>query len=132
MANVTILNGTSSTVGGAALYTATTNCRIILNFVHATSAGDEITMRWGNSVNYNQVSSTDVHALGRRLAHIYVSNDDTRSDYFCSRRFTKGLLPGSDIVGMTTTMAYPLELYLKSGEIFDLTCDAYSIMIVTE
>jgi hypothetical protein len=33
---------------------------------------------------------------------------------------------------MTTTMAYPLEIYLKSGEIFDMTCGAYSVMAVTE
>lgn len=132
---VTVLNGTSSTVGGAALFTATTNSRLLVNFIHSDGAST-ITMRWGHSVNYNQVSSSDVHALGRKLSQIYISDNDTNSiDGFLVHggyRFTKGFLAEGDAGGMTTTMAYPLELYLKSGEIFDLTCAAYSIMVITE
>ena len=134
MANVTILNGTSSTVGGAALFTATENCRLLISFIH--SASSTITMRWGNSVNYNQVSSSDVHAIGRKLGQIYISNNETNFFFtvplYGGYRFTKGFLAESDYAGLTTTMAYPLELYLKSGEIFDLTCDVYSISVITE
>jgi hypothetical protein len=140
MSTVTVLNGNSSTVGGAALFTATTNSRLLINFIKAKSPGtdDEITMRWGNSVNYNQVSSVDVNSIGRQLAQVYISNNDTWFDffgygYFPSNRLTRGFHACQhDNSGMTTTMAYPLELYLKSGEIFDLTCDQYSIVVITE
>lgn len=132
MANVTVLNGTSSTVGGAALFTATTNTRLLINFIKASSS--TITIRWGHSVNYNQVSSPDMNCIGRDLAQMYISNNDAAGVYteYPSKRLTKGLHAASDTGGMTTTMAYPLEIYLKSGEIFDLTCGAYSIMVVTE
>jgi len=131
MANVTILNGTSSTVGGAALFTAAENSRILINFIKASSS--TITIRWGNSVNYNQVSSPDMNCIGKDLAQMYISNNDVAGSYdeYPSKRLTKGFHGASDIGGMTTTMAYPLELFLKSGEIFDLTCAAYSIMVVT-
>lgn len=132
MANVTVLNGTSSAVGGAALFTATQNSRILINFVKASTS--TITMRWGHSVNYNQVSSDDLASIGRSLAQIYISNNDTAGFYgdYPSKRITRGFHGASDAGGMTTTMTYPLELFLKSGEIFDLTCGAYSISVITE
>ena len=130
MANVTILNGTSSTVGGAAIFTAAANTRLLINFVR--SSGSTITIRWGNSVNYNQVTSSDMQTIGRSLAMVYISKADTRSSYYRSYRLTSGFHAASDAAGMTTTMAYPLEIYLKSGEIFDMTCGAYSVMAVTE
>ena len=132
MANVTILNGTSSTVGGAALFTATENSRILINFIKESSS--TITMRWGNSVNYNQVSSPDMSSIGRSLAQIYISNNDSNGDFndYPAKRYTRGFHGASDNGGMRTTMAYPLELFLKSGEIFDLTCGAYSVSVITE
>ena len=135
MANVTVLNGNSSTVGGASLFTASSNTRLLIAFIHSTGSST-ITMRWGHSVNYNQVTSSDVHAIGSKLAQIRISNDDANSAGWGSAwggyRLTKGFLSEYTVAGMTTTMAYPLQIYLKSGEIFDLTCGAYSISVITE
>ena len=132
MANVTVLNGTSSTVGGAALFTASGNCRLLVNFIKASSS--TITMRWGHSVNYNQVTSPDMNCIGRELAQVYISDNDTNGDFkdWPAKRITNGFQAASDAAGMTTTMAYPLQIYLKSGEIFDLTCGAYSLSVITE
>jgi hypothetical protein len=135
MANVTVLNGNSSTVGGAALFTASTNTRLLINYIKDSSS--TITMRWGNSVNYNQVTSSDMKSIGRELSALYMSNDDCNFyfpffGWIKAHRLTRGFHGASDIGGMTTTMAYPLELFLKSGEIFDLTCGAYSISVITE
>jgi hypothetical protein len=134
MANVTILNGQSSTVGGAALFTATTNTRILIDFAKASSG--TLTVRWGNSVNYNQVSSSDMGGIGRYLARVYMSNNDTYSIFtgatFGSYRFSRAFHGANSYAGLSTTMAYPLEIYLQSGEIFDMTCANYSVMAITE
>jgi len=131
MANVTILNGQSSTVGGSALFTASSNTRLLISFAKASSG--TLTLRWGNSVNYNQVSSVDMNSIGRNLARVYISDADTAgSGAYESYRVTKGFHGADSYAGLSTTMAYPLEIYLKSGEIFDMTCGIYSVMAVSE
>jgi hypothetical protein len=133
MANVTILNGQSSTVGSTSLFTASADTRILINFAKASSG--TLTVRWGNSVNYNQVSSVDMNSIGRNLARVYISDNDTVSGTFesyRSYRTTRGFHGANSYAGLSTTMAYPLEIYLKSGEIFDMTCANYSVMVITE
>jgi len=134
MANVTILNGQSSTVGGSALFTATTNTRLLIDFAKASSG--TLTLRWGNSVNYNQVSSVDMSGIGRGLSRVYITNDDSNQVFlggnYESYRVTRGFHGADSYAGLSTTMAYPLEIYLKSGEIFDMTCGIYSVMAITE